>query len=163
MVEGRPLLLHAADAAAPFVEHITVVADAAGKYRDLGLSTIADELPQRGPLGGVYTALRAVSSDEPVLVLSCDLYGIQSAWIAALLREAERGNHLVTLYESEPLQPLFACYSSRLLPLVSSRLQEGKASMYGLIEAAGHAALPAPPDWARLRNINRPQDLPSSP
>ena len=58
MLDGEPLIARLVKRVQPHASRITVVADVAGKYDDLGLTTIADDVPGRGPVGGLLAALR---------------------------------------------------------------------------------------------------------
>lgn len=160
-VSGVPLVCGVADAARPHVERITVVADVAGKYAPLGLETIPDSTPGQGPLGGLRTALACLAPDDRALVLSCDLHGLRSEWIARLLDGAADPAVTCCLFDTDPPQPLIACYSARLLGLVEERLAEGQGSMRGLLEVIDKHLLPQPSNWEQLRNVNRISDLPS--
>ncbi len=159
LVDGVPLIEHAARAARPHVGRITVVAEVAGKYEDIGHETMADAEPGQGPLGGLCTALACLQPEERCLVLSCDLLGIDSRWIALLVAAAANMSESACLYETDPMQPLVACYAARIAKLAQDRLAQGQGSMHGLLAVIDKKLLPPPPNWEQLRNVNRPSDI----
>ena len=161
-VSGIPLVLGVAEAARPHVDRVTVVADVADKYVPLGLETMADLTPGQGPLGGLRTALACITPQEHALILSCDLLGLESDWIGCLVRDASAFPAACCLYDSDPPQPLIACYAASLLGLVEERLALGQASLRGLLSTIEKRLLPPPPNWANLRNVNRVTDLPAA-
>jgi len=159
IVDGTFLIEHVARAARPHVSEIHVVAAVAGQYDDLGFETIGDIEPDNGPLGGLCTALGRLEPDERALLLSCDLLGLQSDWIAQLVKSASSAVEPACLFDTKPLQPLLACYSATLRGPAELRLANGRRSMQGLLDATEKELLPPPPGWERYRNINRPSDL----
>ena len=70
-LEGKPLVLRAAEILRPFVREITLLAPA-GRYENLGLPVVADKWPDQGPLAAVCTGLLS-SHAEWNIFLACDL------------------------------------------------------------------------------------------
>ncbi len=159
VLEGRALICHVADAARPHVEEITVVADVPGKYMHLGFNTFADDDPGKGPLGALCTALSLLRNTEYALVLSCDLIGLESEWIACLVKEAEAASRPVCLFDTNPMQPLIACYHASLLNLARQRLASGQASMHGLLSSVPTKLIVPPQGWNKLVNVNSIEDV----
>jgi molybdopterin-guanine dinucleotide biosynthesis protein A len=154
---GRPLLLHATEAAARWSPQVFVVADRAGRYDDLGLTTIGDLMPDLGPVGGLRTALGHTS--EPwVLITAGDLPGLRDEWIAALLGERARGAKAVAL-KAERWQPMPALFHSSAAPIVEQCLQHGERAMWRLLDALSAIAVPLPEGWPHPSGINTPEEL----
>lgn len=65
------------------------------------------------------------------------------------------------LYDTDPVQPLFACYAARTLRVAQERFAGGQGSMHGLLAAIDRKHLSPPANWAQLRNVNHPSDLPA--
>lgn len=152
----RTLIRMVADAVRPVASNVTVVADSAGKYADLGLTTIADRIPGRGPLGGLDAAF-AHAKDAPwMLILACDLAGIGTEWIAQLLHH--RRDSVQAVYYTD--QPLLGLYHASLRPQIDAMLEAPRRSVHALLERAHKLSLPDPPGWEALRNVNWPHDLP---
>ena len=154
---GATLIEHVCRALRPVAEPITIVAERAAKYADLGLATIADRIPGLGPLGGLYTALLHCGHDW-LLLASCDWLGLRADW-ARLLLDARRADVHAVAFKGERWEPLFALYHRAALPLVESELHARQLAMWRLIERLPHTAVPLPPDWPLARQGNTPQDL----
>ena len=117
-----------------------------------------DSAPGLGPAGGLATALR--QAQTPVLALACDLPLLTADAVRWLGAQAEHGNtHGLIVVNGEQWEPLFSVYRPACLPLIESRLAEGRRSLHGLIQAGEFAFVDAP-DWvaAQLANVNTPDD-----
>jgi len=158
---GRPLIRRLADAVSPFALSITVVADIAGKYVDLGLHTIADREPSLGPIGGLATVLAdaEVRQVGPWLaLLSCDWAFIPPEWPASLLHAAANiPNAQAIAYHHNHWEPLLALYHQSLLPIVDRAIIRGERTMWRLLESIQTVAMPLP-NAAALMQINTPAD-----
>lgn len=96
-LDGVPLLARVADTLRTVTAEPIVVADAPDKYADMGLPTIADCYPARGPLGGLHAALAdlvarsgaglsetARDAAAALVLVSCDFVVLRAAWLEAL-------------------------------------------------------------------------------
>jgi molybdopterin-guanine dinucleotide biosynthesis protein A len=92
-----------------------------------GVPVWADELPGRGPLGGIYTGLRR-SRTEYNLFLGCDLPFMEARFLQFLARLAIAGQADVTVPQTPDrhLQPLAAVYRRRTLGAIRARLEVGE-------------------------------------
>lgn len=155
---GRPLILRLAALLQPYATEIKVVSDRADKYAALGLPTLADRLPQAGPMGGLYTALHDLSQSpgEWLLLASCDLWGFTPDQIEMLLAAPRHGVQTVAWRDSH-WQPLWALYHRDLLPELEHRLAQHQGALWRLLEAIPVRRLDASNlGWIQ---INRPVDL----
>jgi len=86
----------------------------------------ADELPGRGPLGGIYTGLKR-SRTEYNLFLGCDLPYMEARFLEFIARLAmvEQADATVPQAADRRLQPLAAVYRRRALGLIRARLEVG--------------------------------------
>ena len=87
-----------------------------------GLRVIPDEIPDAGPLGGIYTAIEH-SPCERTLVIACDMPFLSSA----LLRElaAVEDADVVIPRHSRGYEPLCAIYSRACAGDIRERLTRG--------------------------------------
>jgi molybdenum cofactor guanylyltransferase len=160
-IRGEPLILHVRDSVAPYSRGITVVADRVDKYQMLGLRTIADRKTHQGPLGGLYAALCDLSSEDWILLVSCDWLGLKPAWIERLLR-ARKEDALAIAFRGEKWEPLLSLYHSTLKKPVEEQLASSNLSLWRLLEAKGAIAVPLPDDFGEARSINSEEELPPS-
>lgn len=161
-VDGKPMILHVADAMRPIAQSITVVAGAADAYADLGLRTIADRHPGRGPLAGLHGALL----DAPtawIAVVGCDTIGVDQRWWRLLVGARSEACDAVA-FRHDLWEPLCALYRRTILPEVQRRLDAGELSMQRLLDAIRTAPIPMPAGWnGRALSVNRPGDLSTAP
>lgn len=111
-----------------------------------------------GPLGGLATALRQAQTS--VLAVACDLPLLCEdavRWLAVQAGQARE--HGLVIVNNENWEPLFSVYHPACLPLIESRLADGKRSLHGLVEAGAFAFAEAP-DWVgvQLANVNTPEE-----
>lgn len=158
-VDDTPLLKIAAAPPRALDWPVKVVARKKGAYDDLGFETLGDVQRERGPLGGLYTALCDAKPSPWVCVLSCDLVGVQPAWLTALAEAAEDGVDAV-LFDTEPYQPLCALYSPGLREAIKAQMHEGNLALQYLLENVIKRVIPPPEDWDTAKNINSPDALP---
>ena len=119
-----------------------------------------DDIPGRGPLGGLGTALRRAGM--PVLAVACDMPLLTPDALRWLRDQAAAGTgeHGLAVAQGGRWEPLFSVYAPACLPLIESRLAAGRLSLHGLIELGDFAHVNAPA-WvaSQLLNVNTPDDL----
>ena len=153
---GEPLIRRVARAVDPVARAVTVVAERADKYADLGLATIADVVPDRGPLGGVLTALRH-AGDEWVLVVTCDLVGFEPSWVETLA--AARSEARAIAFRSDRWQPFPGLYPAALRREAEAAVASEQLAMGRWLDAVGARAHPLPADWPALVQVNTREEL----
>ena len=160
-VGGRAMIVRVADAA-PAPVPVWAVADVAGKYDDLGVATLADAEPGRGPLGGLAAALAhaAEAGHRRVLVLACDQPGVGPLLPPLLEHDAE-----VVAYRSDGHpRPLPGLYATALLPEVAALLIAGGDRPPGprrVIQTChGRGTAVLLPLVTPPADVNRPGDVP---
>lgn len=158
-LHGQPLILHVATILRSVGSSITVVADCTGKYNDLGLHTIADLNPGLGPLAGLHTALSDLPEEHHWLLLcSCDAVILRQPWLERLVKACGESRQAVA-FRSDHWQPMPALYARSAKAQVEKLLSDdGNRSMRRLLDELSVAALPLPPDWPDLWQINTPDD-----
>jgi molybdopterin-guanine dinucleotide biosynthesis protein A len=107
---GKPLIQRVVERLAPAADELLVTTNRPEAYRFLGLPLFEDLLPNRGALGGLYTAL-ACASRPIVAVVACDMPFAS----AALLEHArdlllQEGVDVVIPQSGEGFEPLHAVY-----------------------------------------------------
>lgn len=157
-LDGTPLLARLARAAAPIASRLTVVADRPDKYADLGLRTIADRIPGRGPLGGLLTAAEDADAEPWLLALTCDLVVFDPAWVLPLSSVA-RPPVLAAAYQNDGWQPFPGLYRPSLRGELERRIAEGRLGMRHLLDTIPSATTRLPPDWPGRPQVNTPEEL----
>lgn len=128
------------------------------KYAHLGFPCLPDEVPGRGPLGGIVSAL-AASGAEWNLVVACDmpLLTVELLGALAAAAEASGGECLAPRSPEGRLEPLCAVYHRDCLPVLREALAAGRYKLTEAIAGTRLALWPAT-ETACFRNLNTPQD-----
>ena len=136
---------------------VTLVGDPK-RYARLGRPVIPDLRPGRGPLGGIEAALAASAADWNVIV-ACDMPGITSSLLIALLEEAlhSEGDCVLPLSGSRLPEPLCAVYHRRCLPAIRRALDKNVRKVTESLSEVRLIHWKAPETgWAN--NLNTPDD-----
>lgn len=152
---GRPLIVGVAEALAPVAERVKVVAHEAGSYADLALDTIGDMVRNKGPIGGVLTAVDDAGDGRWIFVTACDWVGIRTEW-ARLILDRRRPTVQAVVFHTEHFEPLFGAYHTSIGDVVRRRIDADRLAMHELLLEIETLALPAPPGWGEVVNLNRP-------
>jgi len=159
LLHGEPLIQRVAGRVRPIAAAVTVVADRAEKYADLGLRTIRDLQPGLGPLAGLQTALTDLPPGERWLPLcACDTVVLRPAWLTDLLA-ARDDRHEAVAFRGRRWQPMPGLYATDALPTVSHLLQTDRRSMQRLLDQLRVAGCALPADWPERWQVNTPDDL----
>jgi molybdopterin-guanine dinucleotide biosynthesis protein A len=164
-LEGTPLIVRVADALAPIAESITVIADTGDNYADLGLATMADCVPDAGPLGGLLTALQHHDASRPgantpwIVLLSCDLVRCTPQWIQRLAAARRPESRCAAFGPPDAVEPFPALYHTALCERVRRHLQTPRRSIRDLLDDESTCVQPHPPDWPAVPQINTRLDL----
>ncbi|MFH5806574.1 molybdenum cofactor guanylyltransferase [Alienimonas sp. DA493] len=141
---------------------VTAVARAAGQYDDLKVRTIADAVPDAGPLAGLDAALADAAEQGAAwaLAASCDLFDLPADWVKRL-RTAATPGRLAVAFRPDRWEPFPGLYHVALRPAVRARLAGGDRSLQALLSAPATraAAVPPPPDWPERISYNTPAEL----
>lgn len=158
LVGGEPLLLRVARELMGIASSVRVVTGERARYADLGLPTIPDAVPGKGPMGGLLTALEDAAPAPWIFLAACDLVGVRLRWARELLgRRSPKVRAVVC--RTDRYHPLFAVYHTDLRMEVRQRIRSGELTMQRLFEAVPAAVVPAPPGFESLVNLNHPEDL----
>ncbi|HVN51152.1 MAG TPA: molybdenum cofactor guanylyltransferase [Acidimicrobiales bacterium] len=130
-----------------------------GSLGALGLDARPDDDPGEGPLGGILTALRLASAD-PVVVLACDMPGIDRATVLALVDAlvADPSADVAAASDGGRVQPLTAAYRTRARPMLAEAFAAGERAVRRAL-APMRVVLVDGLTRAALADVDRPEDL----
>jgi len=137
LLAGRPLIEHGLD----ILGEAGLSASIAGARSELSnfAPTVADEMPDAGPLSGVCAAL-APSTARWVVFLSVDQPLMPAKMITYLLRHARIADAAVTLAAVNGFPQTFPAVIDRAaLPALSAELETGRSGCYAAFRAAATA------------------------
>lgn len=165
--DGQPLIQHILNRLDSLANEIFITTNHPDGYRYLGLPLIPDIIPDRGPLGGLFTALSA-ATNPLVAVVACDLPfaspGILKACRDLLLSDSSLDAAIPGT--THGLEPLHAVYRRETcLPVIKAALDAGKWKMIAwhanakvhVLTLRGDTALD--PEGLAFWNVNTPDEL----
>jgi molybdopterin-guanine dinucleotide biosynthesis protein A len=101
-----------------------------------GCRVLADETPDRGPLGGLCTVLKAAAFDY-VFLAACDLPFFSAAAVQELWRRGREAAGALAFMPTAAgrVHPLHAFYHRDLLPVLEENLRRGQLKLTRIFEA----------------------------
>lgn len=155
--EEKPFVQHIAETITPLTEAIVLVTDNAA-YAQFGYPLIPDIYPDKGPLGGIHTAL-SHSKAATNLILSCDIPLILTTILSEILAVHANSEEKITIAATkESLHPLIGVYEKNLTPLIEKHIAEGKLKLLDFVAQIPHQTVVFEDDLA-LENINSQKEL----
>src|ERR1700737_3888460 len=159
---GTTLLEHIASIVRQAAGTAAIIGDA-HRYREVGYPVYPDQVPQCGPIGGIYTALSVTSSDWN-LVVACDMPMLSSPVVRRLIEHSVQspGVCIVGVGPGGEPHPLCAVYHRRCLPLLDQATRDKRFRRRGLLrelnaeqvalDATALANVNTPGEWARFED-----------
>lgn len=162
---GEPLLARVARSLSPAVDELLVIGPPSLAHLTPQARVIADSIPGRGPLGGLYTALTATTSAR-IFVVACDMPFVRPGLVLAMLARADVQDEVdvVTVRAEGRLHPLHAVYAHHCLPIVEQALKADDYSLHALLAQLSVVAIDAEvvrredPNGISAFNVNTPAD-----
>ena len=171
---GTSLLGHTVAVLGGVARRVIVVRAAGQELPPLppAVAVVEDARPGRGPLEGLLAGLRALDHpDEAAFVCATDMPRLHPRLAVRVVRLLEPGGDAAVPSFEGRLHPLAGAYRARLADLAAARLDAGRGSLVGLLEACGARVLEpsllladpelaaADPALESLTNLNTPEEL----
>lgn len=163
---GRPLIQRVVERIRPLSDDILLVTRRCDDYRFLGLPMLSDLVPDRGPLGGVFTAM-ARHPATVMAVVACDMPFVNAALLehARSQLEARGCDAVVPLVEDRP-EALHAVYRvAPCLQAARAALAAGELKMMAWLDRVHAHFLSADevagldPDGLAFMNVNTVEEF----
>lgn len=144
-----------------------VITSSARDYGFLGCRVEKDFVPERGPLGGIYTACRLFKS-QSLLVLTCDMPQVTLSLLKCLKKNHDGGRRQATVFRSSSgeVHPFPGVYESSLAGFILSEIENQdspreRLSMLGFLKRLPNVTfLESPFPLSVFSSVNRKEDLP---
>lgn len=164
LLENKTLIEHLVAQLQQLSDDILVITGSEVRYRDwLGVPVFADEIKDRGPLGGLYTGLKH-ARHEYSLVVACDMPLVSRAFMELLSHEIDGKVWAIVPQVASHRIPTIAVYHKSCLSPIKQLLAAGRSSLQALldiipIKIISEGALRAiDPTLRALSNINSLED-----
>lgn len=163
---GQALILRVIERVRPLADEILVTTNQPQDYRFLGLPLFKDLIPDRGALGGLYTALSAAQHTR-VAVVACDMPFVNSNLLKlAQERLLDQQLDAVIPETDHGMEPFHAVYRRETcLEAVAAALEAGKWRLISWLPDVKFAPISHEeiqrydPQQLAFLNVNTPEDL----
>jgi molybdenum cofactor guanylyltransferase len=136
-VRGRPLIEDLLAQTNGLGMETLIVTNSLEAYRYLNVPLFSDVFPERGPLGGLYTALAAASHPH-VLCLACDMPFIVRPLMDYLISLISEGDADVVVPRLGGLmEPVRAIYARTCLVPMRAALESNQLALHKFLAASG--------------------------
>lgn len=123
---GKPMIQYIIETLESLKLPIQIISNNA-EYKNFGYPVFEDLISDKGPIGGIYTAL-SISDSEVNLILSCDTPFVNSRLLESLI--AESGNQNVTISAFAGGQhPLVGIYRKNGIKTFLSQIEKNKLKL----------------------------------
>lgn len=163
VLEGQPMIERVMERVAGLGRETILVTNKPDDYAHLGLPMVGDIHPEKGPLGGIYTAI-ARASQPHVLVVACDMPWLSRPLLDHMIGLRGEADVIVPRWDRFP-EPLHAIYSRRCLGPIEAKLAADQLKITGFfgqvavrfVEREEIACFDS--EGRSFANINTPDDL----
>lgn len=161
---GKPIIEHVIERVSNLGQAETLlITNRPDEYAYLNLPMHGDVLPEKGSLGGIYTAIHH-SQHPHTLVVACDMPFINAELLQYMLTLRENVDVVVPRVENYP-EGMHAIYSKACLQPIRQRLEQDNLKIIGFYETVQVRSLDEP-EYERFDskglsffNVNTPEEL----
>ncbi|WP_269236740.1 molybdenum cofactor guanylyltransferase [Flavobacterium flavigenum] len=158
LFQEKPFIEHIIQAILAVTENIQLITNTK-EYDYLPYQKSADIVKDKGPLGGIYTALTN-SETEFNLILSCDIPLISSDLLAELIAKHNQEAQITIFATESRIHPLIGIYSKKLLPIIKEAINENELKMMDFLSKVPHQIIKIEEsENFPLTNINSADEL----
>lgn len=151
----QQLISFSIEALKPFCQDLLISSNHTA-HQNFDYPCISDEHKKIGPIAGIQSALKNSKTDY-VIVLPCDSPMVKQQFVEFLISQiTEDLDALVPKY-GEHLEPLFAIYHRRILPIVEDQIENKNYRLTSLLERINTKTIEVQ-DRSCFVNINTPED-----
>ena len=150
--QNKPFISYIIESLEHFTSKIIIVSDHKS-HEQFAYPRISDCIPNKGPLGGIYSGLLQ-SSTEKNIILSCDIPFVIPKVIQGLLNEYQKSFDAI-VYRSNPL---IGIYNRSIISKIKLPLLSGELSIRKNLVALHTKYIQSDPEHMKyLQNINTPE------
>ena len=131
------------------------------EHKVYGYPLVADEVPDCGPIGGIYSCLKE-SKTRWNFVISVDAAYVDAGFVDFLKGEIFDGDAIVP-YTQRGKEPLIALYNKSCLKIMEGKIKSGDYKMQHLLNVLNTKFVEAR-NWEKqhpklFHNLNAPEDM----
>jgi molybdenum cofactor guanylyltransferase len=162
-INGRRIIDRTKNLFLEIFDEVLLVTNSPLDYLELNLRTVADLIPDKGSLGGIYTGLFH-SSHPHAFVAACDMPFLNPSLIKHLIQLAPNFD-IVIPRTRDGLQPLHAVYSQQCFPFMEELLRRNNLKILDFFHRVKVHEIPPEEillfdsEMNAFLNINTPDEL----
>ena len=162
-IDGKKMIDIVLEKLSRLFSEIIIVTDRKEDFLHYECKVVEDIVKGCGPLGGIYTGLKEVSTDRAFLV-ACDMPYLHEGLISRLIADPDlKSYECIIPKHAKGIEPLHAIYSRQILPKAERLLNAGKLSLRDLFANCSCNYIEVDENEViSFVNINTPSDLKSS-
>ncbi len=127
-------------------------------YRDFPYKFVSDNIPNTGPIGGLYACLPLIKHDS-ALVMPVDMPLLTTEVFSYLLRQADFSKTVNIFKANDRMQMLTGLYHKDLMPVLKQQIGAGDYKLQNLLKKTSHHIIDAGDFSSQFININTPESL----
>jgi molybdopterin-guanine dinucleotide biosynthesis protein A len=160
---GKRLVDRVVEVMRSVFDDLLMVTNTPDVYADLGVPMAQDVWPDKGSLGGVYSAIYHVATPH-CLVVACDMPFLRAALLRYLMTQIADYDVIVPDVLGE-LQTLHAIYSKACLQPIEHRLATNRLRIVGFFPdvrvrtVTASELEPYDPELLAFQNLNTPEEF----
>lgn len=117
-------------------ESVVLVSNDLGRFSSTKYMVVKDIIPDSGPIGAIYTALKQATS-KYVFVTACDMPIINLDYIKYMMELIKMEDvEGVVSYNSKYIEPLYAFYSIHMLDTFENELKKNNFKLLDVIKSS---------------------------
>ena len=158
LYKGVPFIEHIIKAVLPIATEIQLITNTSD-YDYLDYKKIKDIELDKGPIGGIYSALTN-SNSEINLIVSCDIPLISTELLLELMEQHQEDIAVSLFSDGELIHPLIGIYSKTILPILKNAIANSNLRMMEMIHNVNAQIIKVGADKSnQFRNINTIAEL----
>lgn len=126
------------------------------RYRQFGFPVIHDIIKDKGPMGGIHTALS--DAREDVLILSADTPLVPEKIIGKLTGQRKE-NHISIIRYNGVIQPLCGIFPVKFLTEIENNIKSSKLKMMDMLNELPVHYVDEKGEKEVFLNVNTPEDF----
>ncbi|NRS88809.1 molybdopterin-guanine dinucleotide biosynthesis protein A [Flavobacterium sp. 7E] len=157
-LNGKPFVSHICEAVSPIVGENIVIVSSNTDYDFLGYTRIEDIIKDKGPVGGIYTALQQ-SKTKLNFVLSVDAPLVTSELLLWILENHSESFLMTQVQANEKSYPLIAIYDQSVVTVFEENLRNDQLRLRSVRDEVAHQTIVVPEKWNdQVQNINTQEE-----
>jgi molybdopterin-guanine dinucleotide biosynthesis protein A len=132
----KRLIQRVLDVVTPLFASVLINSHAPELYQEWNLPVVQDVWPEKGALGGIYTALKYARTSH-VFCVACDMPFLNAELIKAMMERARDYDALIP-HTPDGFHPLHAIYSTHCISPIEGLLRENRlkiSNLFSLVDA----------------------------